>query len=187
MQRLYFGLGIVLLAHTLPALAGDSNQSSYAVSFGVGSGGGLSIRKALSDTDQIFAGFNIARGNYQSQTTSSGITTNSDSSSRGYSIFAGVRHFLEKEKLSKFVQLSISSGKYTSSGSGYSSTSKSTSITPVYGVEYFLAPDLSIEGVMGLSYTYSTGNSDSNGSVQSSSSGKSFSFPAVGTAITYYW
>lgn len=187
MQRLYVGLGITLLAHTLPALADDSNQSGYATSFGVGSGGGLSIKKALSDTDQIFAGFSISRLNSQSQTTTSGVTANSDSITHGYTIFAGVRHFLEKEKLSKFVQLSISGGKYTSSGSGYSSTSKLTSITPVYGVEYFLAPDLSIEGVMGLSYTYSTSNSDSNASVQSSSSGKSFSFPAVGTAITYYW
>jgi hypothetical protein len=187
MQRLYFGLGIVLLAHTLPALADDSNQSGYATSFGIGSGGGLSIKKAISDTDQIFVGFSISRYNSQSQTTTSGVTTNSDGVTRGYTIFAGVRHFLEKEKLSKFVQLSISGSKSTGSGSGYSATSQSTSITPVYGVEYFLAPDLSIEGVMGLSYTYSTSNTESNGTTQYSGSSKSFSFPAVGTAITYYW
>ncbi len=191
MKGVGFGLGVVLFVNSFAALADDSQQSRYATAFGLGTGGGLSIKKMWDDTNQVFAGFNLSYFNSQNQNTSSGFTTSSDSNSHGYTLFAGTRHFLEKGSLSKFIQISLSGGYGTSTtGNGFSSTSKGVSLIPGYGIEYFLTPDISIEGVMGLSYTYSkteTASSVSNIPAQSSSTTKSFSFPTVGMAITYYW
>jgi len=183
MQRLGLGLGFVFLVHSFSALADDSNQSSYAISFGVGSGAGISVKKVLSDDNQVFFGFGLSKGQYESEYQG----TTSSHSSNGYSIIAGTRHFLVKERLSKFVQLSITGGRSTSSGDGYTSTGKGVSVTPGYGLEYFIASDLSIEGVAGLSFTYSNSSSNSNGVAQGSSTSRYISFPTVGTAITYYW
>ncbi len=183
MQRLGFGLGFVFLVHSFSALADDSNPGSYAVSFGVGSGGGVSIKRVLSDDNQIFVGFSLAKGQYEYQYQG---TTSSDSSTH-YSVMAGTRHFLVKERLSKFVQLSIAGGRSTGGGDGYSATAKWVSVTPAYGLEYFIASDLSIEGVAGLGFGYSNSSSNSNGVAQGSGTSRYISFPTVGTAITYYW
>jgi hypothetical protein len=182
------GLGVVLFVNSFAALADDSQPSRYATAFGVGAGGGLSIRKVLSDTDQVFVGFSLSQSGGQYQSTFSGTAASSDNTGRTYTLFAGTRHFLEKEKLSKFIQLSLSGSHYTSSGSaGSSSTGNAVSIMPGYGIEYFIAPDLSVEGMMGLSYTYSKLTSESSPATHTTSTSKSFSFPTVGMAITYYW
>jgi hypothetical protein len=188
MKGVSFGLGVFLFVNSFAALADDSNQSRYATAFGIGAGGGLSIKKLLSDTDQVFVGFGLSQSGNQGQATISGTSSSYDSNGRGYALFAGARHFLEKEKLSKFIQFSLSGSHSTSGGSGgSSSTSNAVSIMPGYGIEYFIAPDLSVEGVMGLSYTYSKVNIESSPTSHTTSSGYSFYFPVVGMAITYYW
>jgi len=182
MQYLSLGIGIILSISSFSALADDSNQSGLGAAFGVGAGGGFSIKKTLGDTNQLLAGFNLSQGQYQNQSTFNGTTTNTNSIGNAYSMQVGIRHFLTKEKLSNFVQLSIVGSYVTNSSSGISTSYKSFSILPGYGVEYFIAPNFSIEGTVGLGLHYSSGDYSDNNSTS-----KNIQLPFVGTAITYYW
>lgn len=175
--------GIVFLAVSFSANATDTNQKDYAVSFGVGSGSGLSVKKALSESTWIFANASLSAGKSQGQYTSGGATVNVSTSSRNYSMSVGVRQYLSIDKLSKFLQLSLAETYSKYSGYGPSlSSSRSYGATAGYGLEYFFDTRLSVEGTVGLSYSYSPGNSST-----SNISNRNMSFPVVGTAITYYW
>lgn len=182
MRHFSLCFGIVFLVVSFSADAADTNQKDYAVSFGVGSGSGLSVKKALSESTWIFASASIAAGKSTGQYTSGATTVSVNTTTRSYSLSAGVRQYLSNDQLSKFIQLSLGESYSKYSGDGYYSSQRFYGATAGYGLEYFLDTDLSIEGTVGLSYSYSPGNS-----YTPNLSSRSMSFPVVGTAITYYW
>lgn len=183
MRHLNLGFGFIFLCISFAAVAADTNQKDYAVAFGVGSGSGLSVKKALSESTWIYAIGSMSAGKTEGQYSSGGSTVSISTTTRNYSMSAGVRQYLSNEKLSKFIQLSLGEtySKYSSDGVSPSS-SRSYQATAGYGLEYFIDPHLSVEGTVGLNYNYVPGNS-ANPNVTS----RSMSFPVVGTAITYYW
>lgn len=181
----HLSLGFVFLFVSFSATAADTlatNQKDYAVSFGVGSGSGLSVKKAISETTWIFANASMSAGKSAGQFTSGGTTVSISTTNRSYSMYAGIRQYLSNEKLSKFVQLSLGETYSKNSGDGFESSAKAYAATAGYGVEYFLDAHLSVEGTAGLNYSYTPGNSSTPGV-----SSRNMSFPVVGTAITYYW
>lgn len=182
MRHLSLCFGIAFLIVSFSADAADTNQKDYAVSFGVGSGSGLTLKKALSESTWIFANASLSSGKSSAQYTSGGSTFGYSSTSRNYSMSVGVRQYLSNDKLSKFIQLSLGETYSKYSTNGTQSSSRGYGATAGYGLEYFLDTHLSVEGTVGLSYTYMPGNSST-----SNVSSRSMSFPVVGTAITYYW
>lgn len=182
MRHLGFVIGVISLVVSFSAVAEDKNQKDYAVAFGVGSGSGLSVKKALSDSTWIFVNFSMSSGKTEGQYTSGGITVNMNATTRTYSMLAGVRQYLISEKLSKFIQLSLGENYSKSSTQGFQFSSRSYTAIAGYGLEYFIDPHLSVEGTVGLNYSYVPGNSANPGVTS-----RNMSFPVVGTAITYYW
>jgi hypothetical protein len=182
MRHLSLCFGIVYIVISYSADAAETNQKDYAVSFGVGAGSGLSVKKALSETTWFFANASMSTGKSEGQITSGGSTITVSTSYRGYSMSAGVRQYLSTEKLSKFIQLSLGETYSKNSGNGFESSGRSYTATAGYGLEYYIDTNLSVEGTMGLSYTYTPGNSSTP-----DVSSRNMNFPVVGTAITYYW
>jgi hypothetical protein len=187
MRHFSLCFGVVFLVVSLSADAADANQADtdqkdYAVSFGVGAGSGLYFRKALSESTWIFAGASIWAGKSTGQYTSGATTVSVNTTTRSYSVSAGVRQYLSNNKLSKFIQLSLDESYSKYSGDGYYSSYRHYGATGGYGLEYFLDTHLSIEGTVGLSYSYTPDTSS-----MSDVSNRGMSFPVVGTAISYYW
>ncbi len=183
MLRLSLGFGFVFLLVSFSAVAVDTNQKDYAVSFGVGSGSGLSIKKALGESTWIFANASLSAGKTEVQNTFNGATVTTSSTNRNYSMSAGVRQYLSNEKLSRFIQLSLAETYSTFSSNGLPQTSSRSYVaTAGYGLEYFIDTHISVEGIVGLNYTYNPSSSS-----LSNVSSRNTSFPVVGTAITYYW
>lgn len=182
MRHFSLCFGIVFLVVSISADAADTNQKDYAVSFGVGSGSGLSVKKALSESTWIFANASMSAGKSTGQYTSGATTVSVNTTSRSYLLSAGVRQYLSNDKLSKFIQLSLGESYSKYSGDGSYSSMRSYGATAGYGLEYFLDTHLSIEGTVGLSYSYFPGNASTP-----NVSSRAMSFPVVGTAITYYW
>lgn len=182
MRHFNLCFGIVSLVVSFSAAAADTNQNDYGVSFGVGLGSGFSVKKALGESTWIFANIGVGLSESTSQYTFNATTYSYDTTTRSYSMAAGVRQYLSNDKLSKFIQLTL--GEYFSktSSSIYSSSLRSYGATAGYGLEYFLDPQLSIEGTVGLSYSYIPGSS-----ANSNQSSRYISFPLAGTAINYYW
>lgn len=187
MRHFSLCFGIAFLVVSFSADAADANQADtdqkdYAVSFGVGAGSGLSVKKALSESTWIFANASMYAGKSTGQYTSGATTISYNATNRSYSLSAGVRRYLSNDKLSKFIQLSLGESYSKYSGDGYYSSQRFYGATAAYGLEYFLDTDLSIEGTVGLSYSYSPGSSSAP-----NVSSRNMSFPVVGTAISYYW
>ena len=187
MRHFSLCFGVVFLVVSFSADAADTNQADtnqkdYAVSFGVGLGGGLSVKKALGESTWVFASASMYGGKSTGQYTSGTTTVSVNTTSRSYFLSAGVRQYLSNDKLSKFIQLSMGESYSKYSGDGYYSSGRTYGATAAYGLEYFLDTDFSVEGTVGLSYSYSPGNSYS-----SNVSTRSMGFPVVGTAISYYW
>ncbi len=179
---------ICLISQT--ASADEIMQSNVGVSFK--NLNGLSLRKALSESTMIYTGigYRISQG-YRASDSGS-VMVNRDSNSTAYSLTVGARKYFNRDMLSKFMNLEVSRNitKYnssnTSSASGsyntdYQTQSNSANIT--YGVEYYLSPNISVEGAagVGMSWLEDTvpGNSYSNS--------KDILFPLVNIALTYYW
>lgn len=182
MRHFSLCFGIVFLVVSFSADATDTNQKDYAVSFGVGSGSGFSVKKALSESTWIFANASLYVGKSEGQSTFGGTTFSVNTTSRGYSMSAGVRQYFSNDKLSKFIQLSMGESYSKNSSNGYYSSGRSYGAIAGFGLEYFLDTHLSVEGTVGLSYSYVPGDSST-----SNVSFRSMSFPVVGTAISYYW
>lgn len=182
MRHFNLCFGIVSLVVSFSAAAADTNQNDYAVSFGVGLGSGFSVKKALSESTWIFANVGIGFSEITSQSTFNGATVSNDATSRSYSMVAGVRQYLVNDKLSKFIQVTFGETITKYSSGGYSSSLRSYGATAGYGLEYFLDPQLSIEGIVGLSYSYVPSDSPTQ-----NYSSRGISFPLAGTAINYYW
>jgi hypothetical protein len=178
MRHFNLCFGFFSLVVSFSAAAADTNQNDYAVSFGVGLGSGFSVKKALSESTWIFANVGIGFSEITSQST----LVSNDATSRSYSMAAGVRQYLVNDKLSKFIQLTFGETITKYSSGGYSSSLRSYGATAGYGLEYFLDPQLSIEGTVGLSYSYVPSDSPTQ-----NYSRRDISFPLAGTAINYYW
>jgi hypothetical protein len=182
MQHLRLGFGIVFVIASFSVDAAEANQKDYAVSFGVGSGSGLSLKKALSRSTWIFANVSMSAGKSEGQIASGGSTVNVSTSYRGYSMSGGIRQYLSTEKLLKYVQLSMGEIYTKNSGNGFNSSGKSFTAIAGYGLEYYFDTNFSVEGSVGLNYNYAPGNSTTT-----DVSNRNISFPTVGTAVTYYW
>lgn len=184
----HFGLALslvclVVATSTYAADGTDTVSKKYAVSFGVGNGAGLSVRMAVSKATWFFASATVSALRMDDQYTFNGTTTSTSYSDRIYSAQGGFRHYLSDEKLSSFLQLSLGESFGKHYGNGADASSRYYMAAAVYGLEYYLAPQLSVEGVAGLSYVYYP----HNGNSYSFSSYRSMSFPNAGVAITYYW
>jgi len=137
---------------------------------------GLAIGKSISENWLLYAGIGLGYGNFDSSSCCSG-------NNKSYAITLGTRRLLSTEQLSRFVDVELRASYQENSNTiGANSHGKDASIFAAYGIEYFLAPNISVEGKAGISFDYFE-NSD-NGI---SNSSQSVDFPRTATAITYYW
>ena len=176
MRYITASLGFIVCVASLPAFADDTYQRNTGVSINTNS---LAIRHSLSESNLVFAG--ISSGYSHSDASFSDGNAKSISNNNGLSL--GIRHFLSVEKLSKFVETVLSigygEGRDSFGNTGYSAHA---SLSALYGVEYFLTSNLSIEGMAGVGIGYSKSSS-----AMSKDISKQFSLPVASTAITYYW
>lgn len=172
------GWGVVCFAISCTAVAEEAIQRDFGISFG--SDSSLTFRKALSENTAVFAGVGLWSGKTEMQSTYNGVVINDSYSSTGYSITAGVRHYFGKDKLSNFVQMSLTDTivKYSDG-----------SAAPVfwqagigYGVEYFIDTRLSVEGMARANMSYQKYDSSTYRTVS-----KSIQTPTVTVALNYYW
>jgi hypothetical protein len=197
MRYISSGFAFVCL---LVSFSAEAAERDIGVSFGLGSEGGLTFRKVVSDKLTVFAGASMSTSksttNSYNYSTFNGVntstTTTNSSTAKNYSMSLGTRLYLSKETISSFTLLSIgeSYSKYSSGDTYYSPNSSRSYFANVgYGFEYFIDPHLSIEAIAGCSmfYTPPVENLSVDGSYSYSSSSRSITFPNVGTAITYYW
>ncbi len=177
MRRLSFCVGFACLVVSLSAAADDIVRPDIGVSYGYQ---GLAFRKALSENTLMYLGANIGRMRFESHPAYAAAPN--DISTNSYSILAGARYYLSHAKLSDFVQVELSSSYSNTPSASSSPTTRNWGTTLAYGLEYYLDPHLSIEARAGLGFGYSKSSYS-----QGSSTNRSVSIPAVGTAITYYW
>lgn len=173
MWRIAFSLGLIIFTSSLSAFADDANLNKYGISYGGSTG--LAIRKALNENTLLYAGIGFGYGHYDNSSCCSDNSSN-------YTMTFGTRRFLAVDKLSKFIDVELIAQYVESRSSVSNSHGKGVSAFVAYGIEYFLSPNLSIEGKAGLSVNYFTSSFGG-----ASNSQKSTNFPRAVTAITYYW
>jgi hypothetical protein len=180
MRYITASLGFIICVASLSAFADETYQRNTGVSFGSGFGStALSIRKSLSETTLVYAGIISAYSHDNS--TFSGNTSKGIFNSNGLTL--GTRHFLSVEKLSKFIDVGLSTIYSESRDSfGNNNYSANASLYAAYGIEYFFTTNLSIEGKAGVGFGYNKSSSASSKSIS-----KGISLPIAATAITYYW
>lgn len=180
MRYITVSLGFIVCLASLPAFADETYQRNTGVSFGSGlDSTAFSIRKSLSETSLVYAG--IISGYSHNNSTFSGNTSKGISNSNGLTL--GARHLLSIEKLSKFIDVGLSTIYSESRDSfGNNGYSAQASLSAAYGIEYFLAANLSIEGKAGVDIGYNKSSSDIAKSIS-----KFISLPKAAAAITYYW
>jgi len=173
MQFKAASLGFIIFVFSLTAIADESNQKNYGVSFD--SFNGLYIRKVLNESAMIYAGIDLNN----TQTSDSF----GNSSGNSYSASIGARHYITSNQLSKFINLELLRGysRFSYTGSD-DSQATGTSANVSYGIEYFISPNVSIEGKAGISMHWSESSSASGTNLH-----RSTSFPTTNIAITYYW
>lgn len=172
-MRYVFIFGSIIFSLSFPAVAENTNQNNYGLSFG--SSNTLSIKKFLNQSTQILAGASLTKG----QASSSNSCCSSSNSN--YAISVGVRHYQSVAKLSPFGEATISWIYNKSSSNGLTASSSATSLNLSYGIEYFISTNLSIEGKAGVGLAHSSTSSSSG------FSSSAISIPSVSTAVTYYW
>jgi outer membrane protein assembly factor BamA len=182
MRQLHVVLGFVFLVFSLSAFAADTKKNDIATSFGIGSLGGLSFRTALTETTWVLVGASMGAGKTAGQDTSGGSTSSVNINYRSYTLSVGARQYLSKEKLSSYLQMWLLDNYSKSISDGNKYSSRQYGATAGYGLEYFLASNLSIEALAGVNFTYRPSSI-----ATSNVSDRSVSFPVVGAAINYYW
>lgn len=172
MQFKAASLGFIIFVFSLTAMADESNQKNYGVSFD--SFNGLYIRKVLNESAMIYAGINL----HNTQTSDSF----GNFSGNAYSASIGARHYITSNQLSKFINLELLRDYFRFNYTGSDDLQViGTSAYVSYGIEYFISPDVSIEGKAGISMYLSESSSASR------TNSRSTSFPTTNIAITYYW
>ncbi|NOU01527.1 MAG: hypothetical protein HOO95_08145 [Gallionella sp.] len=184
MRYITASLGFIICVASLPAFADDTYQRNTGVSIGFGSTA-LSIRKSVSESTLVFAGINSSYFHNNSTLSGGNNISGGDSKSiaNSNSLGLGVRHFLSLDKFSKFAEGALSID-YTEGRNSFGSNNyvAQVSLSAVYGIEYFLASNLSIEGKAGIGISYSKSTSAPFKYIS-----KQISLPLASTAITYYW
>ena len=174
MRYITAGLGFVILVSSITAFAEEKHHEDYGVSYGGSTG--LAIKKTLNETLQIYAGIGFGYDHFDSSPCC-------NSNGNAYSMTLGSRHYLDVDKLSKFIDVELRADYQESrSSAGVNAHSKGLSAYVAYGVEYFLTSNLSIEGKAGFSVNY-----HSSGGASNSYKSTSTIFPRSSMAITYYW
>ena len=182
--------GLIVYISTQAVYAEEPVKKDLGVSFK--NLNGLYIRKSLSDTALLYAGFNIGKGQqYYSSDFGSG-TFESTGNDTFYAGIIGGRKYLSNEKISKFINLEVARGFAKADNSTSSSTisipnsdaqTTMTSANITYGIEYFISPSISIEGSAGVGMYWIVGTNSSG----TYSTTKSISLPLASIALTYYW
>lgn len=178
MRMLKLGMWFVSLFVVSIAYAESSPRQSLGMGISYGYQG-LALRQVFGKDNLFYLSGNYGKSNFEASASFNGTTTTDASSSRSFSVGAGVRHYLSDEKLSDFVQLELDKS-YANGNLG--SSSRVYSATMGYGFEYFLDSRVSVEARAGVRYTYSRSDISS-----SSNTGRYTSIPVVGIAITRYW
>jgi hypothetical protein len=152
----------------------------------------LSVRKGLTESTMIYAGLGYSQSQHDSQNDSSSIVTGSAVNLTTYRGMVGVRIYGNNNNLSKYLNLEVGRIISKNETTTYSNTTGSTSIdyqthsntaSLTCGMEYFISPNISIEGAAGFGVSWTEQLYPDN----SYMSDKSISFPLVNIALTYYW
>ncbi|MBV1882070.1 MAG: hypothetical protein KUG82_10570 [Pseudomonadales bacterium] len=180
--------GIILLISLLPivCVAGPDKNSGM----GINDSKGVRFIKNI-DNHQISISANLFVNDYDSD--------NSDYESKGYTLITFYRHYKNVElnseiKLSHFYEFELGAAYSESKTTSTQSISTPTTITLFdlgkeyrntlgvgfyYGLEYFIAPEFSIEGKFGARYSKTNSNTDKDSS--------SLMLPTSSVAVNYYW
>lgn len=175
MKLMICGAGIILVVASFSAVADEPSNANYGVSF---SGTNqLLLRKVVNESVMVYGGIQVASYNLDGGNSS---FLSSSATSRYYSI--GVRDYLSKASLSKFINFEFTRGFQTSTDAVGTSQRVDTSAYLNYGIEYFLSPNISIEGSAGVAfYKYEITNSTYSHSFTNTA------IPIAKLALTYYW
>ncbi|MBI5429056.1 MAG: hypothetical protein HY938_01215 [Nitrosomonadales bacterium] len=168
--------GIFISVISPSALAGESNHGDYSLS--IGGSHGLSIRKDLSESTQIYTSF--------------GLDNVTDFSNGGninyYRAALGLKRHLYttqySDRFSTYLDAALEAYYFRVTGPQSNRDSSNTySVGSSYVFEYYLSPNLSITAEAGLVASYQH-RSDT---YTSSYSFRHLFFPTTATALIYYW
>jgi len=181
-----------MFCSSAPAIANDENQKNYGISVDnpLNNPSRLIVRKFLNETTVIYSGIGLRFSSDEITRNDSFSTINSTSNGDNYSLAFGTRTWFSRDNLSTFLDLELDGSYFKGRGSNSSSHFSTITLTPTYGLEYHLLPNVSIEGRAGIELGFIKNSSNNYSGLQqftTKSTHKFAQFPILVTAITYYW